>query len=97
MMTRAAELARRRAALQIRCTMQRQRMAAAVAAIDADLRKVERGLAVVRRIRISPLFLVAGAAIALGLGTGRTMSLVSRAWLVFNSLQSLKRSVLPPE
>jgi hypothetical protein len=96
-MTRAAEFARRRGVLQLRATAQRQRLAEAMAAIESDLQKVDRGLAMVRRIRVSPLILAAGAAIALGLGTGRTFSFLSRAWLVFNSLQRLKRSMLPPE
>jgi hypothetical protein len=97
MMTRADEYARRRGLLQLRCTSQRQRMEQAMAAIEADLRKFERGVAAVRRFRISPLILAAGAALALGLGAGRTVGLISRAWLLFNSLQRIKRSVLPSE
>lgn len=97
MTARAAEFARRRGALQLRCTSQRQRMAEAMAAIDSDLQKVDRGLAMLRRIRISPLILAAGAALALGLGAGRTAGFVGRAWLLFNSLQRLKRSLSRPE
>jgi len=97
MNSRAAEFARRRGALQLRCTAQRLRMAEAIAAIDADLQKVERGLSMVRRIRISPLIVAAAAALALGLGGGRAVNFLSRAWLLFNSLQRLKRSILPPE
>jgi hypothetical protein len=97
MTSRAAEFARRRGALQLRCTAQRLRMTEAMAAIDANLQKVERGIAMVRNIRISPLILAAGAALALGLGAVRTVSLISRGWLLFNSLQRIKRSVLPPE
>jgi hypothetical protein len=97
MNARAAEFARRRGALQIRCTVQRQRLEAALARIDVDVKKFERGVAMVRRIRISPLILGAGAALALGLGAGRTMGYIGRAWLLFNSLQRLKRSVLPSE
>ena len=97
MISRANEFARRRGLLQLRCTVQRQRMQAAMAAIDANLKKFERGVAMVRRIRISPLILGAGAALALGLGAGRTMGYIGRAWLLFNSLQRLKRSVLPSE
>jgi YqjK-like protein len=96
-MSRADEFARRRGMLQLRCTAQRQRMAEALAVIDADLRKFQRGVAMVRKIRISPLILGAGAALALGLGAGRTMGYIGRAWLLFNSLQRLKRSVLPSE
>jgi len=94
---RAAEFARRRGALQIRCTVQRQRLETALASIDANVKKFERGVAMVRRIRISPLILGAAAALALGLGAGRTMGYIGRAWLLFNSLQRLKRSVLPSE
>jgi hypothetical protein len=66
-----------------------------LARIDADVKKFERGVAMVRRLRISPLILGAGAALALGLGAGRTMGYIGRAWLLFNSLQRLKQSVLP--
>jgi hypothetical protein len=97
MMSRAEEYARRRGVLQLRCTTQRMRMEAALAVIDADLKKFERGVAMVRKIRVSPLILGAGAALALGLGAGRTMGYIGRAWLLFNSLQRLRRSVLPPE
>jgi hypothetical protein len=97
MMSRADEYARRRGLLQLRCTAQRQRVEAAMATIDGDLKKFERGVAMVRRIRVSPLILGAGAALALGLGAGRTMGYIGRAWLLFNSLQRLKRSVLPSE
>jgi hypothetical protein len=97
MMSRAEEYARRRGVLQLRCTTQRRRMEAALAVIDADLKKFERGVAMVRKIRVSPLILGAGAALALGLGAGRTMGYIGRAWLLFNSLQRLRRSVLPPE
>ena len=37
------------------------------------------------------------AALALGLGAGRTIGLVGRAWVMFNSLQRIKRSILPTE
>jgi hypothetical protein len=97
MTPRAAEFARRRGALQIRCTVQRQRLETALARINTDVKQFERGVAMVRRIRISPLILGAAAALALGLGAGRTMSYIGRAWLLFNSLQRLKRSVLPSE
>jgi hypothetical protein len=97
MTPRAAEYARRRGALQLRCTSQRQRMQVAMAAIEADLRKFDRGLDKVRKIRISPLIVAAGAALALGLGGSRTVGLLGRAWLLFNSLQRIKRAVLPSE
>jgi hypothetical protein len=97
MTPRAAEYARRRGALQLRCTSQRQQMAAAIASIEADLRKFDRGLSMVRRIRISPLVVAAGAALALGLGAGRTVGFLSRAWLLFNSVQRLMRAVSPRE
>jgi hypothetical protein len=97
MMTRADEYARRRGLLQLRCTAQRLRMETALAAIDADIRRFERGVAAVRRFRVSPLILGAGAALAMGLGAGRTLGLVGRAWVLFNSFQRIKRSLLPSE
>jgi hypothetical protein len=97
MTPRAAEYARRRGALQLRCTSQRQQMAAVIASIQADLHKFDRGLSMVRRIRISPLVVAAGAALAMGLGAGRTVGFVSRAWLLFNSVQRFMRAVSPRE
>jgi len=97
MMTRADEYARRRGLLQLRCTAQRLRMETVLAAIDADFRRFERGVAAVKRFRVSPLILGAGAALAMGLGAGRTLGLVGRAWVLFNSFQRIKRSLLPSE
>jgi hypothetical protein len=97
MMSRQDEFARRRGLLQLRCTAQRQRLEHSLAQITADLRRLERGVAAVRRFRISPLMVGAAAAVALGLGAGRTLGLVGRAWVLFNSLQRIKRSILPSE
>ena len=97
MMTRADEYARRRGLLQLRGTVQRQRIESALAAIEADLRKFERGVAAVRRFRISPLILGATAALALGVGTGRTVGLIGRAWVLFNSFQRIRRSLASSE
>jgi len=96
-MTRADEFARRRGLLQLRCTAQRQRLEQSMAKITADLRRFERGVAAVRKFRVSPLMVGAAAALALGLGAGRTIGLVGRAWVLFNSLQRIKRSILPAE
>jgi hypothetical protein len=95
MMSRQDEYARRRGLLQLRCTAQRQRLEQSLALITADLRRFERGVAAVRKFRVSPLMVGAAAAVALGLGAGRTMGLVGRAWVLFNSFQRIKRSILP--
>jgi hypothetical protein len=96
-MTRADEFARRRGLLQLRCTAQRQRMEESMAKIMTDMRRFERGVAAVRKFRVSPLMVGAAAAVALGLGAGRTLGLLGRAWVLFNSLQRIKRSILPAE
>jgi hypothetical protein len=97
MMSRQDEYARRRGLLQLRCTAQRQRLEHSIQQISSDLHRFERGVAAVRKFRVSPLLVGAAAALALGLGAGRTLGLVGRAWVLFNSLKRIKRSILPTE
>jgi hypothetical protein len=96
MTPRAAEFARRRGLLQLRCTAQRIRLAGALAAIEHDLQKVERGLSMVRKFRWSPL-IVTGGMLALGLGAGRSAGFVSRAFLIFETVQRIRRSLAKQE
>jgi hypothetical protein len=95
MTSRAEEYARRRGLLQLRCTAQRQRMEQSMAQIARDFGRFERSIDAVRKFRVPPLLLVAAAALALGLGGGRTIGLLGRAWVLFNSFQRIKRSILP--
>ncbi|MGH8231656.1 MAG: hypothetical protein ACRESY_07530 [Steroidobacteraceae bacterium] len=92
MTPRAAEFARRRGVLQLRCTAQRIRLAGAMGAIEHDLQKVDRGLSMVRKFSWSPLILTGGI-LALGLGAGRSAGLLSRAFLIFETVQRIRHSL----
>ncbi|HEY1724348.1 MAG TPA: hypothetical protein VGF89_02915 [Steroidobacteraceae bacterium] len=92
MTPRAAEFARRRGVLQLRCTAQRIRLAGALGVIEQDLHKVEHGLSVVKKFSLSPLVL-AGGILALGLGAGRSAGFLSRAFLIFDTVQRIRRTL----
>lgn len=96
MTPRSAEFARRRGVLQLRCTAQRIRLAGALGAIEHDLQKIERGVSMVRRFRLSPLILTGGI-LALGLGAGRSAGWLSRALLIFETVQRIRRSLVKQE
>lgn len=89
----SAEAARRREALTVQCAAQREQLAATAAAINAQLQGVNRGLALLRGLRMSPAVLAGAAALALGLGSTRAMRLVGRGYLAFNTVQRLWRSL----
>jgi len=84
---RTAENLMRRENLQLQCVAQRAQLAQARAAIESELRPLNRALAALHRLRISPTLLAGGAALALGLGSRRAAGFASRAWLVFSSVQ----------
>ncbi|HEY3730682.1 MAG TPA: hypothetical protein VGL28_05405 [Steroidobacteraceae bacterium] len=96
MTPRAAEFARRRGVLQLRCTAQRIRLAGALGAIEHDLHKVERGFSMVKKFSWSPL-IVTGGLLALGLRAGRSAGLLSRAFLIFETVQRIRRSLTKQE
>lgn len=102
MTTRAVEQALRREELRAQCAAQRQQLRDALNTLGAELKPVDRGLSMIRRIRISPVLLAGGAALALGLGSRRALGGVGRAWLIINSLrrvwqvvQTLRTSDVP--
>jgi hypothetical protein len=74
MSTQLEQLAARRRQLQLRCAVQRGEIAANQAVIDAAAARADRVAAVAQRI--TPLLLVAGAAIVLVVGPGRVLGLV---------------------
>ena len=90
---RQVDQAERREQLRAQCALQRQRLRDDLSALGAELKPVDRGLSMIRRIRISPALLAGGAALALGLGSRRAMGGVGRAFLVINSLRRVRQIV----
>ena len=77
----------------MQCAAQREQLVETAAAIHSQLQAIDRGLALVRGLRMSPALLAGAAALALGLGSTRAVRLVGRGYLVFNTVQRLWRSL----
>jgi hypothetical protein len=89
----AEEFARRRAALQRQCALQREQLAQSAAEIGADLRFVDRGVTLIRGTRVVPLILGAISALGMTSRAGRVIRLISRVWVIINTLQRVKRAL----
>lgn len=80
----------RRQALQQQCAVQRRALGASLQQVSGQLHTLDRGLGLVRGLRLSPMLLAFGAALALGMGATRVtrtfgsvlqiLGLVSRWW-----------------
>ncbi len=90
---RALEAARRRQVLMLQCAAQREQLLQAASIIHSRLQSVDRGVELVRGLRLSPVMLAGAAALALGLGSTRLVRLLGRGYLVFNTVQRLWRSL----
>ena len=95
MSARAQQIAERRAALQALCEQQRQQLLYSSRHISADLRKIDRGVAMVRNTRLlGPILSAAGALLLGRIGTGgKLLRLISRGWLLVGTLRGLKRAL----
>jgi hypothetical protein len=90
---RANEFARRRAALQLQCALQRDQFAQSAADIGATLHFVDRGLSIVRSTRIVPMIIAAASTLGILSRSSGVMRLVGRGWLVMKTLQGIKRAL----
>lgn len=81
-MSRVAELAARRDGLLLRSAALRREFTHHTAELDHCLRRVDRGIGMVRNLTSRPLLLAGGAALLLALGPAKAFRWVSRGLLV---------------
>lgn len=76
MSSRLVALTARRAALQAECALQRDDAAQAYAGIESGAARVDRVVAVLRRL--TPMFIVGGVIVVVALGPARAINLARR-------------------
>jgi hypothetical protein len=89
---RAARFAERRMTLQLQCALQREAFALSTAQLGDGLTFVNRGLGAMRGARLMPILMTVLSTAGLVSRAGGMFRLLSRALLVFNTVQRLKRS-----
>ncbi len=80
MSTRLEELTTRRRLLQARCAAQRGEIGVIEADLDAGVARVDRAVAVARRL--GPFVLLAGVAVLVAIGPGRALGVVRQGLTV---------------
>jgi hypothetical protein len=86
---RLAEAIRRRAALVAQAAVQRNEIGRWVQPWQLPLGLVDRGIALVRRVRTNPLALAIGVLLLFRLGSGRWSVWAGRLWTGWQIYQSL--------
>ena len=93
MSTHTQELARRREALQMQCALQRAQFAQSAAELGSGLHFLDRGLSIVRSTRLVPMIVAGIGALGIVSRSGRMIRLISRVWLIANTVRQLKRTL----
>lgn len=91
---RLEELALRRAELQARCAQQRLELGAQVRAIEEGLGRIDRTVAVVRKVVKSPLLVGIGVAAITLIGPSRILRWVSRATMWYPLVRRVAGGIL---
>lgn len=86
----AQSIARRRAALQLQCALQREEFALHTSHLREDLHRANRGIEVVRGFRIMPIIMAATSAAGLVSRASGLIRLLGRAWFIFSTLRRLR-------
>lgn len=84
-------LAERRTRLQEKAAAQRRQLQAQIGAIEARFSSFDRGFMKVRSWVGRPLLLAGGAALLLGVGSGRALQLAGKAALLIATTRRLLR------
>lgn len=90
MNVRLAAITRRRAALVAQAAAQRNELGRWVQPWEASLGLVDRGIALVRRVRMNPLAFAIGVLLLFRLGSGRWSVWAGRLWTGWQIYQSLR-------
>jgi YqjK-like protein len=85
-------LASRRAALQLQCALQREEFALQASHLREGLNTANRGIDVVRGLRIMPMIMAATSAAGLISRASGVVRLLGRAWFIISTLRRLRKS-----
>jgi hypothetical protein len=89
MSIRTVELARREAALRLRCAVQRSEMARQVGGIEARLQSVDRVAMTARRLLLRPTVIAGGVVLLILLGRTRTFRVLGRGLVLLSAARRL--------
>ncbi len=92
MSDRERELALRRGALQVRCAVQRGQLVEVSDDLQHQLRFIDRGIEVARRVTAAPMLIVIGLAALTFIGPRGMVRWISRALLVATAVKRLAGS-----
>ena len=93
MSDRAQELAERRAALRLRCAVQRAAIANEVHSVEARLHTVDRVARITRNVAANPAVIVGGVILTVALARTRGVRVLSRGLMFFSGIRRLARLI----
>jgi hypothetical protein len=89
MSIRTVELARREAALRLRCAAQRSAMARQVDGVEARLQSVDRAVMTARRLLLRPTVIAGSVVLLILLGRTRTFRVLGRGLVLLSATRRL--------
>ncbi|HET8698423.1 MAG TPA: hypothetical protein VFO94_13100 [Gammaproteobacteria bacterium] len=94
MSDRAQELAERRAALRLRCAVQRRAIAHEVRGVEARLDTVDRVTRIARNVASHPAVILGGAIFAVALARTRGFRVLTQGLMLVSGIRRLARLIV---
>lgn len=93
MKARAVQFAERRAQLQLQCAQQRAQLAQSVGDMQDSVARLNKGLSLVRGLRVVPMLLAAVSAAGVMSRAGGLIRVLGRVWFIVQTLRRLRQSL----